>query len=231
MYSLSAPARGRFMPAAMEEKNRIREWRERRGLSQAQLAERMGLHQQAVHRLESGQHELKAQHLKAYARALGVRPIDILPRDMVDAPPGAGGGLFEMDEGWEGLPANDRVRRRKPAPKPETASVSTLPRALGMAPEALERLHVWTLDSPALEGAGLRRGDVLLVDRDRTPAPGDIVCAALLGAGRSQTVFRLYQPPFLLTANLDETLRDPLLIDRARVRIDGVVCGLVRALH
>lgn len=61
------------------EENRIKEWRELRGLTMEVLAERMGTTASQVNKLEKGQRELTQSWIFKAAAALGVHPADILP--------------------------------------------------------------------------------------------------------------------------------------------------------
>lgn len=82
-----------------------------------------------------------------------------------------------------------------------------------------------TIRTRALEGLGYMPGDIVIIDLDRKPAPGDVVCAQVYELGRSEpeTVMRIYQPPVLVAASFDERLQRPLMVDDARVKIEGVV--------
>jgi hypothetical protein len=82
-----------------------------------------------------------------------------------------------------------------------------------------------TIRTRALECLGYLPGDIVIVDLRRKPAPGDVVCAQVYDLGRSEpeTVMRIYEPPVLVGASYDEQLRRPLMIDNARVIIEGVV--------
>jgi transcriptional regulator with XRE-family HTH domain len=86
----------------------------------------------------------------------------------------------------------------------------------------------WVLNSRALETAGYLPGDVLIVDLNGEPKSGDVVCAQVYDrTGRPETVFRLYEPPFLAAASLDRQLMRPILLgDNAVVR--GVVEASLR---
>jgi transcriptional regulator with XRE-family HTH domain len=64
-------------------KNRIRELRERAGLSQAQLAELVGTTQAQIARLEKGERRLTVDWMARIARALMLRPSDLLPNAAV----------------------------------------------------------------------------------------------------------------------------------------------------
>jgi transcriptional regulator with XRE-family HTH domain len=55
----------------MERANRIRELRERRGLSQRDLARRMCLTGPEVHKLETGMRRLRSEHLDKLTAILG----------------------------------------------------------------------------------------------------------------------------------------------------------------
>ncbi|MBC8037747.1 MAG: helix-turn-helix transcriptional regulator [Rhizobiales bacterium] len=91
-------------------------------------------------------------------------------------------------------------------------------------------LDPWTLQSRALEGAGYRPGDILLVALDETPALGDVVCAQIYDwtKGRAETVFRIFQPPYLIAATGDPQLMRPHLVDDGAVTIKGVVLQSLR---
>jgi transcriptional regulator with XRE-family HTH domain len=88
----------------------------------------------------------------------------------------------------------------------------------------------WILQTDALEHAGYLRGDVVLVDLNAQARPGDIVCAQLYrwSEGRADTVFRLYEPPYLVAMTRDAELRKPALVDNDRVIIKGVVILTLR---
>ncbi|MEM9194842.1 MAG: helix-turn-helix transcriptional regulator [Myxococcota bacterium] len=66
--------------------SRIRSERRRAGLTQAQLAERIGTYRPIVARVEKGRHRQSLRTLRAYARALDVpvaylaEPLDYLQR-------------------------------------------------------------------------------------------------------------------------------------------------------
>jgi hypothetical protein len=89
---------------------------------------------------------------------------------------------------------------------------------------------VWILKTSALIDAGYRPGDFVIVDLNRQPRAGDVVCAQVYRwtAGTAQTVFRIYEPPYLVAANGDATLRRPLVVDNDQVVIKGVVTHLLR---
>lgn len=65
--------------------NRIRYWRERKGLSQAALARLVGMSQPNLARIESGQQHLTEGLMQRFAKALDVAPIDLLSLAIVGA--------------------------------------------------------------------------------------------------------------------------------------------------
>jgi hypothetical protein len=90
-------------------------------------------------------------------------------------------------------------------------------------------VDAWTMKSRALESAGFLPGDVLIVDLNAGPEPGDAVCAQLYDrAGRADTVFRIYEYPYLVAASYDPGLRRPVLIDNDHAKVMGVVIATVR---
>lgn len=88
-------------------------------------------------------------------------------------------------------------------------------------------VDLWQLKSAVLAAAGYRQGDVLVVDREATPRPGDAVCAQIYDwrRGTAETIFRIYRTPYLLTAPLDGTPSVPEIVDDENVVIKGVVVG------
>jgi hypothetical protein len=88
----------------------------------------------------------------------------------------------------------------------------------------------WRLRTDALEQVGYLAGDVVIVDMNATPQPQDAVCAQVYDwqRGAAQTVWRVYDPPFLVAASRDRTAHKPLLVDNERVVIKGVVEKMVR---
>lgn len=83
----------------------------------------------------------------------------------------------------------------------------------------------WQVANDNLVSLGIHRGDVLAVDLSATPAPGDIVCAQLYdpATGNARTVFRLFDPPFLLTGAIAAGQRRPVIVDNQQAMIRGVV--------
>lgn len=86
----------------------------------------------------------------------------------------------------------------------------------------------WELQSRALETAGYLMGDVLFVDLNADPRDGDVVCAQVYDRASAETVFRIYEPPYLQAATYSRALFKPLLVDGDRVAIRGVVIASVR---
>lgn len=59
----------------------IREWRRHRGLSQVQLAERVGINQGNLSKIENGSRKYDQEFLERAADALGCQPADLLKTD------------------------------------------------------------------------------------------------------------------------------------------------------
>jgi transcriptional regulator with XRE-family HTH domain len=92
-------------------------------------------------------------------------------------------------------------------------------------------LDPWVLRSAALVEAGYLPGDVLMVDLNLEPRPGDVVCAQLYrwAEKKAETVFRLFEAPsFLLAASRDPALRKPVMVDDDNTVIKGVVTCMLR---
>lgn len=89
----------------------------------------------------------------------------------------------------------------------------------------------WHLRTRALEGAGYLAGDIVITDAAEMPNAGDAVCAQVydVRSGNAETVFRLFEPPYLISASTESTLRKPLLIDNERVIVIGAITHSFRS--
>lgn len=94
------------------------------------------------------------------------------------------------------------------------------------------RPHVdpWRLRTSALELAGYMPGDVVFVDAGVQPRAHDAVCAQVtdFNRGPAETIWRVFDPPFLIAAAQERTAYKPLLIDNERVQVRGVVVDSYR---
>ncbi len=68
-------------------RNRIREWREKRGLTQEEMAEKLGVHFTTYSRVENGHTGLSEQWIKRLCKALEVHPADLIGDDFEGPPP------------------------------------------------------------------------------------------------------------------------------------------------
>ncbi|WGD31305.1 hypothetical protein AncyloWKF20_05625 [Ancylobacter sp. WKF20] len=112
----------------------------------------------------------------------------------------------------------------------DNAGDANLGRIVEAMRDGRNAVEPWRIHSRALEDEGIRPGDIVMVDLNGTPQAGDAVCAQVydLRRGTAETVFRIFEPPFLVAASSDPSLRRPLLVDNERVLIMGVVVGSVR---
>jgi transcriptional regulator with XRE-family HTH domain len=81
----------------------IKEWRKARGLTQEQLADRIGVAVSTISQLETGKQGYSQPTLEAIAEALDCEPADLLMRD-----PGRQDAMWSI---WEGLdiPAREQI--------------------------------------------------------------------------------------------------------------------------
>lgn len=68
----------RHDPGVTDEPNRIKEWRDRRGLLQTQLAKKVRTTQPTIVKLESGEMQLTEAWLRKLAKALTCAPADLM---------------------------------------------------------------------------------------------------------------------------------------------------------
>lgn len=92
------------------------------------------------------------------------------------------------------------------------------------------RTHAYAMvmKSTALELAGVRPGDIMIIDPLVPPADGDVVCAQLEEGMGAMTVFRIFQMPNIVGASFDPRAVRPETINGTTRRIIGVMTDLVR---
>lgn len=160
----------------------------------------------------SATHELSPDTIERIAKVGGVRPLE-LPDD--GAPRRAGG--FTEPEAVPFQPGTDA------SDKPVDDAVRTMMRSRNS-------LAPFLLKSPALGSVGYLPGDVLVVDIEERPKPHDVVCAQVYDwvRGHAETVFRLYEPPYLLASTTEVRLLRPFVVDDDAVVVKGVVMWSLR---
>lgn len=129
------------------------------------------------------------------------------------APPALSGGGFAESEASPWIPGK---------------STSPLETAITALIDGNPARTPWTLAGNSLIGLGYRPGDVLIVDLNQQPVPGDIVCAQLYHRNGADTVFRAFEHPFLLAAPPAGELVRPILIDNERALVRGTVMATIR---
>ncbi len=109
----------------------------------------------------------------------------------------------------------------------EAEGGSDIDRAIA-AYRAGRAMDAWRLHTAALDLAGYRPGDIVLVSSQVSPVPGDAVVAQTEAERPEEvhTVWRLYSPPVLLSHSSDRALMTPIPLDRAIVM--GTVVALFR---
>jgi transcriptional regulator with XRE-family HTH domain len=187
---------------------------ERTGWNQTELAQRAGLDPSTLSRFLNGGREGHA------LRQGTIRKIELVSGLALSS--GEAIGLV-MAAPAQGFSESEAAPVEVPAHSPLKAIID----ALG---QGRKNIDPWTMQSRALEGAGYRPGDILLVALDETPAMGDVVCAQIYDwtKGRAETVFRIFQPPYLIAATGDQQLMRPHLVDEGAVTIKGVVLHSLR---
>ena len=109
------------------------------------------------------------------------------------------------------------------------AEADVLERMTAAVLAANRTLASYVLLESNLEDLGYLPGDIVLVDVEMTPSAGDVVRASVkTGRDSFDEVFRLYEPPYLISGSLTSRKRKPLLVDNDQVIISGVVSASVR---
>ncbi len=190
----------------------LRDVMQRTGLGQSELAARSGIDPSTLSRFLTGDREGHALRPTTLRKIETFSGLPFKKDDSVSAE--SAGGFSEA----EAIPL-------------QVAAGSDVEGVLGVLLKGKRNVDPWVLRSKALEGAGYRIGDILLVALNETPLAGDVVCAQIYDweRGKAETVFRLFQPPYLLAASTDMSLMRPHHVDDGKVSIKGVVINSLRS--
>lgn len=199
------------MSESERQRRYLRDVMQRTGLGQSELASRSGIDPSTLSRFLSGDREGHS------LRSSTLRKIETFS------------GLPFNPDGAAAPPPADGFGEAEAVPLRVTAG-SGIDGVLDALLKGKHNVDPWVLRSKALEGAGYRIGDILLVALGETPLAGDVVCAQVYDweTGRAETVFRLFQPPYLLAASTDIALMRPHHVDDGKVSIKGVVINSLR---
>lgn len=130
-----------------------------------------------------------------------------------------------------GVPQTATIQPREEAERftPSAPEVEAAIAALTAEKQDKQSISVWELQTRALELAGYLPGDLLIVDASAAPAEGDVVCATHRhGPTRTDIIWRLYEPPFLVAASTRPAYRRPLIVGVDDVSLSGVVVATLR---
>lgn len=185
---------------------------EHRGWNQTRLASEAGIDPSTLSRFMNDRNnkaQLQTNSIERIARVGGIPPYEAAPAPRV-------AGLAESEA--------------EPMTWPDNPfSGEPFDIALNSLRKARNGLDPWIMKSRALELEGYLPGDVVLVDLNEVARRGDAVCAQVYDRnGKAETVFRIYEHPFLVSASTDQSTRRPLLVDNATVMIRGVVAASLR---
>ncbi len=138
---------------------------------------------------------------------------------------------IEKIESATGVPLTVRgapVDRREHSESGEIAPVASGSELIAAAKHGKNGVDAFEMKARVLELAGYIPGDVLVVDENATPQPGDVVLAEHFDRnGQSEMIVRIYETSFLVAATMDPAYLSPILINKD-VHVRGVVIASIR---
>ncbi|MEO1067146.1 MAG: hypothetical protein AAFW47_07195 [Pseudomonadota bacterium] len=184
---------------------------EYRGWSQSTLAEKAGFNHTTLSKWKNHQRndaQLSSDIVHKIWQVGGIPPYNTAP----SAP--ARGFAEEESQHFDHAKANEN---------------SPILAAIDAIKAGRNAVDPWVLKSNALETAGYLRGDILMVDLGAHARPGDVVCAQLYEkTGSTKTIFRIFEPPYLVSSSTDRSLLKPILLDDNSAVVMGVVIASLR---
>lgn len=197
------------------QKNWLKEVSERRGQSLTAMAREIGIDQSALTRFMNDDERGSTLDTMTIAGLVEITgeppPLGIFGEAKSAARPGA-------------LREAEAIAYQADTQRPTDRAIAAY---TGLMPN----IAAWQMKSRALEGDGVLPGDILIVDLNLEPRSGDIVCAQIYDWQKhsaTQTVFRLYEAPYLISSGPAEGGRKPRIVDGDNTVIKGVVCASFR---
>lgn len=179
--------------------NRVRELRELAGLTQDELAERLGTTYQQISKHERGERRLTISWLNRYAAALNVSPADLIAAPQVD----------------------EVVNEAEPASIEGWPSVSSAIASRG--------LGVYRVLASRVTDAGISNGQIITVDQSegarQNAKAGDVILARY--SGTDLYIIRQFIPPFTLITNMRGNRNSVLRLDDRSIVVE-IVGVLIR---
>lgn len=195
-------------------KNRLRQVRVRKGLTVQEVAQRAGLSQPYVTRLEAGRRNLSVAVAERLATAMEADLSEILG---IDNGTGSQRSTTELAE--------------------DAIAYTAKPGDLVSGLSKKGNIFPYTVTSSALDALGIAPGDVLIVDIsaeavERIQAMDRVVAQVYQGANleKTVTVIRQFIPPSLLITNSETKNAIPLHLETDDVAIKGVIVAVHRSL-
>lgn len=196
--------------------------------NQARFAEEAGISPAWLSEILSGKSEPSMTTLVALAKSGRVSTDWLATGRPVPVAASLGGGIGDGDAG---------IVPTSAAPLGGLAEPEALAYAVSARRSDLDRAIVafvgglvadaWQLRTRAIELAGYLPGDIVVVDRNAEPRPGDVVVAQTEAARPRDvtTIWRIYAPPVLMPASSDRSLLPTPLVGAIPM---GVVIALFR---
>ncbi len=198
-------------------RNRVREWRETRGLTQEALAEMLGkkTHVTTLSRIENGHLALNERWIIRLSKALEVHPADLIGDDVEGPPPHR---LQHQEEASLYLP-------------PENHWLSSTSFAKNQFP--------YQIKSNALDAYGIPAGAVVIADFDAENVTDAKEANATLPVliklhydeddyAKILLAPRLFIPPRILIRNSNDFRIDPMVLDDTRMEIVAIITSTIR---
>ncbi|WP_156899382.1 hypothetical protein [Pleomorphomonas koreensis] len=181
------------------------------GLPPSTLGHRAGMSKSTLTRfLNSPDYagNLSTKNIAALAALAEVKPLEF---------PGKRGGFTEAEAA--------------PYQPPENANaLDSSARAIRELCSGRNGRDPWTMKSAVLDMAGILPGDIMIVDMNKRPKSGDLVCAQVYDwrSQTAETIMRMYDPPFLVSQSHTMPSAKPLMVDDETVVIKGVIDAVLR---
>ncbi len=201
-----------------EAANRIREWRNRRRMSLAELGEAVGLSRSEISKLESGSRRVRADHLVVLAKALKVAPEELMDKETVrevlgDLPNGRGNGQAMLPV----MQARRHDGRTVLLPEPTNLTVEAPPQMAHLA-----GAYAFYMPDTSLEPR-IPVGALVYVHPMLPPRPGDL---AMIRLGEDLAFLAAIERRAVALVALPVPEGEPVPLNDARIISAHRVAGL-----
>lgn len=214
-------------------KDTLKDYRARRGFSQTQLGDRIGVTRQAISQWEKGTAVPSIEKLQQLSAVLGVSMDLLTGKNAVSSPPG--GGVRIDHEAMIDVPVLSREVVACCGDGIGMMDITSgaepgvqIPRSRLHRYDDLRPPYIIYADGDCLESAGIDSGDQIVINPAEEPMQGSVALVSLYGMLSLKIIYRLGGGVICLRSDYGDQRLTPEEQDAAEFAVRGVLVSVIK---